>query len=552
LAPRGHRRDRALAPTSWRVPLTPTSSRPPDEPDTGPGAWEDSDVAARIEGGALLGGSAWNAASLILPQFYVLAMSVIAARFLTPAEMGRQSYIAFISISLMILARGGLPSAFQRFAAEALGRGRAEHVPYLLRWSWQVEIVGAGLAGATMATAAALGSEPRAAWVLAGCVSVVGVLQMVPAAALAVLQRWRGVSIIGIASGALTTVAVAAVLAAGGGITGMFAVEFVAGTIMLGVTWWLARSAIAELGVQPVKSVELRRRTVRWALVASFSGLLTLVVWRRSEFLFLNQFSSDEQIAVYSIAFAAVTALMKPPEAVGMVLSPAFAALSGARQMNRVRLGYARGVRLLLLVSIPLTALAVALGPTAIHLAYGSAYDEAGTLFVIMAPALPLLALVSVARGVIFGVGRQRSLVAVGALGAVVNVALAVVLIQMYDATGAAISNVAAQGVVAMAYVAIARRLAGAIEIAPAALARNAVAACAAGAAAWGACTALGGAPGALAGLGVFLAAFGALAVALRIMPSDDGRWLESVVAARLGGRSEALARRMILAASRA
>jgi O-antigen/teichoic acid export membrane protein len=535
-----------------RAPLARPRSDPADESAVQPAALNSSGVGTRLGGGALLGASAWNAASLILPQVYVLVMSIIAARFLTPAEMGRQSFIAFVAISLIMLLTGGLPSAFQRFAGEALGRNEAEHVPYLLRWSWRVEIVGAVLAGAGMAAAAALGSEPRAAWILAGGFCAVGILQVIPASALAVLQRWRGISMVGIAFGALSTIAVAIVLAAGGGITGMFAVEFGAAAISLCVTSALARSAIAELRVTPVKSVELRRRVVRWALVASFTGILTLVVWRRSEFLFLNGFSSDEQIAMYSIAFAAVTALMKLPEAVGMVLSPAFATLGGARDMDRIRQAYSRGIRLLLLVSTPLTALSVAVGPTVIRLAYGSSYDEAGTLFAIMAPTLPLLALVSVSRGVIFGVGRQRSLVAVGIFAALVNVALALVLIRRYDATGAAISNAAAQGVAALAYLAIARRLAGAVELAPAALARNVVAACAAGAAAWAACSALGGVAGALAGIVVFSVAFCALAVVLRIMPSGDGPWLESVVAERLRGRFETIARRMIAAASRA
>jgi O-antigen/teichoic acid export membrane protein len=255
---------------------------------------------------------------------------------------------------------------------------------------------------------------------------------------------------------------------------------------------------------------------------------------------------------MYSIAFAAVFALMKLPEAVGMVLSPAFATLSGARDMNRVRRGYARGVRLLLLVSIPLTALCLAVGPTLIHLAYGSAYDEAGTLFLVMAPTLPLLSLVTVSRGVIFGVGRQRNLVAVGLFGALVNLTLALVLVPKYDATGAAISNAATQALAAVAYVAIARRLAGTIEVAPGALARNAVAACVAGAAAWAVCFALGGVPGAVLGLAVFTAGFCALAVALRIMPGDDARWLDSIVDGRLRGPFETFARRMIAAASRA
>ena len=509
-----------------------------------------ADVEARLGGLSLLGGSAWNAASLILPQFYIVAMSIIAARFLTPADMGRQSYIAFIAISLTQLGSVGIPSAFQRFAGQALGRGEAGHVAYLRSWSWRVELVAAALAGAAMAGAAALGSEPRAAWLLAGAVCVVGVLNVVPAATLAVLQRWRGISTTGIALGAISTVAVAIVLAAGGGITGIFAVECVVGSVGLCINWWLARSAMAEFGVQPVKSVELRRRATRWALVASFVGVLAFVVWRRSEFLFLNHFSTDEHIAMFSIAFAAVTVLMKLPEAVGMVLTPAFATMSGARQTTRIRLRYSRALRLVMFVSIPSTALAVALGPTAIELAYGTAYADAGRLFIIMAPTLPLLSLVSMSRGLIAGVGRQRSLVAVAVFAAISNLALAVVLIRLYDSTGAAISNASAQALAAVAYVVIARRLIGSIQVAPGAIARNVFAAAAAGATAWATCAALGGVPGVLLGLVAFTVVYGGLAVLLHVLPADDGRWLESVVGERLRGRRESVVRRLIAAAS--
>jgi hypothetical protein len=58
--------------------------------------------------------------------------------------------------------------------------------------------------------------------------------------------------------------------------------------------------------------------------------------------------------------------------------------------------------------------------------------------------------------------------------------------------------------------------------------------------------------PGAVLGIAVFTAGYCALAVALRIMPSDDARWLESIVGDRLRGRLETFARRMIAAASRA
>jgi len=201
-------------------------------------------------------------------------------------------------------------------------------------------------------------------------------------------------------------------------------------------------------------------------------------------------------------------------------------------------------------VSIPSTALAVALGPTAIELAYGTAYADAGRLFIIMAPTLPLLSLVSMSRGLIAGVGRQRSLVAVAVFAAISNLALAVVLIRLYDSTGAAISNASAQALAAVAYVVIARRLIGSIQVAPGAIARNVFAAAAAGATAWATCAALGGVPGVLFGLVAFTVVYGGLAVLLHVLPGDDGRWLESVVGERLRGRRESVVRRLIAAAS--
>lgn len=519
---------------------------PATEPDSR------SQFADRTTGEALFRASAWNAANLILPQLYLVATSIIVARFLTPTEMGRQSYIAFIELSLLLLVTGGVPSAVQRFGGRELGRGHPEHVPFLVAWAARIATIGAFVAGGVMVGAALLGSGPRAAWIIAGGFCFVGVLQTVPASALAVLQRWRGISIAGIAFGAISVVGVAAVLAAGGGITGFFAVEFAVGAVILLVTAWLGRSALTGLGVRQEKSTELRREARRWALIATFTSLLTFVVWRRSEFLFLNQYSSDAQIAVYSIAFASIVAVTKLPDAVGTVISPAFATLSGAGQLDRINSGYGRAMRLLLMVSLPLTALVMALGPTAIRLVYGSSYKEAGKLLAIMAPSLPLLSLVSVSRGLVFGVGRQRWLVMVGVFAALVNVALDVLLIQLYDATGAAIANASAQSAAAVAYVLLARRSAGSVAWAPGALARNALAAAASGFAAWGVTRGLPGVAGAVAGLAVFALAFGILAIVLRVVPVQDGEWLGSVVGLRLRGRPRIEAQRMIAAASRA
>ena len=71
--------------------------------------------------------------------------------------------------------------------------------------------------------------------------------------------------------------------------------------------------------------------------------VLSLVVWRRSEFLFLAEYSTDKQIGFYSIAFAATTALSMIAERLAVVVGSAFATLHGAAAVERLRSGFKRG-----------------------------------------------------------------------------------------------------------------------------------------------------------------------------------------------------------------
>ena len=81
---------------------------------------------------------------------------------------------------------------------------------------------------------------------------------------------------------------------------------------------------------------ELRRGALRFAGWTTVSALVTLVVWRRSEFLFLAHYSTDAQIGLYSIAFATVTAISAIPEQLSTVLVSAFATLRGADAAERI------------------------------------------------------------------------------------------------------------------------------------------------------------------------------------------------------------------------
>ena len=504
---------------------------------TPPTAGREPREAGGTSGASVLRGGAWNLVGLFVPQLSLLVVSVAAARFLGRDQFGRQSFIAFVEITALTLAAGGLPLALARFVGVAVGRGRPGVVKGLVRWVGSITLAGGVIGAALVAAIGLSGADPRAAWLLAAAVVLVATVQRVPSAVLNGLQLWRPPSVVGAVMAVVTAVAGVAVLAAGGGIVGMFAVEAVVAVISLAWLSFLSRRAQEPLGPFEPADRPLRRDFLRYAGVASLGVVLTLIVWRRSEFLFLEHYSSDAEIALYSVAFSAVAALSLIPQAVVGVLLPAVAALLGAGALDRIRTGFERAIRLLLVMTLPMTAASIALGPLALRLVYGSDFADAGPVVVILLAPLPLVTLMNLSKVVLAGLGHQWFQLTAGAVGAVVNIALDFALIPRYDAIGAALANCGGQLTSGLPVLVYAWLRIGVVRWEPSALARTAVASVGAGFAGWLVQRWLEGAAGLLLGLGAATLAFGALASQLRILTADDAAWLADAVGRPLGGR---------------
>src|SRR3954451_8212136 len=209
---------------------------------------------------AIVSGGLWTLLSRVLPQARLLGVSVVGARYLGPDEMGRQSYIAFVALTLVQAATAGLPGAVSRFVGELLGSRRGGEALSLYRITRRVEVVAAVLVLLVILGAVLLGSEPRTAWILAGISAALSVLQAVPAALLAGTQRWREAWLPGLVTGVATVPAVVIALELGGGISGLFAVEAVAVFVNLLWTSALARRVERQLPEIEPATEELRRR----------------------------------------------------------------------------------------------------------------------------------------------------------------------------------------------------------------------------------------------------------------------------------------------------
>jgi O-antigen/teichoic acid export membrane protein len=510
---------------------------PPDDSADGAIAVSStSDAAQATTGRSVLRGGAWNVGTQLLNQFYSIATSVVAARFLGVAGLGRLTYIAFVQTTVALILTAGLPQAVMRYVSEALGRGDSGEVRQLQRWAWRVASVGAVIGTASLAAIGFAGAAPRAAWILAGVGAGAAILHHIPSALLIGAQRWRSFTSISVVTGTAGMAAKIAVLYAGGRITSIFAVDAAGACINLAAAQYLARRTMNELPPSAQRSRALIRPVLRFAGVSSITILLTFVVWRRTELFFLQKYATDAQIALYSIPFSAVAALLLVPTALAIVASPAFATLFGASAMDRLQSGYGRAVRVTTVFTFPVTAVALALGPTLLKLVYGNQFAGTRDVLRILLVTFPLIPMMDISNALLLGLGRRWPQVIIGVVAAGANIAFDLLLIPRHGAVGAALANSCAQLVGAVPIIVYANWAVGWTKWHPSSLGRSAVAAAASGGAAVVVLSLFSEVPGVLLGFVAFCVSFGVLAWALGVLAPDDGRWLDETIGHALGG----------------
>ncbi len=511
---------------------TPTSA----EPDPPHGAAEQ---LGRTTGASVISGGLWSVFSRVVPQVQLLLLSIVAARYLGPDGMGRQSFIAFVGITVTTVAVAGLPGSLSRFVGELLG-ARAHGVALsLYAWTWRVEIVAAILAGVAVAAVAVFGGDPAGAWILAGVTATLAVLQSVPQSLLVGAQRWREATVVGVVTGVAAVPATIVVLSAGGGIAGFFAVE--ATVVGVNLAWMSRLARRLAVALEPAAPVpdDVHRQFLSFARVATALALIQYFVWRRSELIVLDAVASDAEIALYSIAFAIVFGLTRIPESVAKVAMPAVATLVGAGEEVRIRSGFWRATRLLAFMTPPLVAGAAVTGPATLRLVYGEAFAGAGDVLLVLLAPLLVMPILLTAEAFLFALARLRFLFTVMLVAAAVDVTLSVLLIPSLQALGAGIANASTQLVAGVPCLVLAARLTRPMDVAWGALARGVALAALVGAVAFMVLEALGdGALGVVAAICAGVLCFAGLAPVVRPLAAGDAEWVADALGGGAGARA--------------
>jgi O-antigen/teichoic acid export membrane protein len=223
---------------------------------------------------------------------------------------------------------------------------------------------------------------------------------------------------------------------------------------LLGISIGLLTMRTAELVVRLIPLIKhfKQYRPERLDRVLSrrmflFSGqslillLLGLIVWDRSEMVFLKNLCTDiRQVAFYSVAFNITERLL--------VFSQVFGTATGAtlmvqygRDSTLVRGLAETSARYLALISFPVHLGLAAIAAPLVSATYGSKYSEAVPALIVAACLGIPKAFFLPAQAILSSWDRQIVIIRWGLVSAALNVLLDFSLIPKYGAVGAAIAN---------------------------------------------------------------------------------------------------------------
>lgn len=351
-----------------------------------------------------------------LPLLVALAALPALLRGMGASGFGVLGLVWMIS---SLFTEVGFARAGTRFAAEALGAGRSEHVAPILRAVLRVQLVtglalGGGLALCTpllvdrvLGVDALVRDGALASFLFLAAVTPALSVGAAFRSVLEAMRHWGALNLIRLVGNALTFAAPVAALAVGWGLFGIVALSLAARAGM-GLAFGLALRGRIGVGTMETAapSPPGTREILGFGGWAAVSTVVSPVLVSLDRFV-LGAVAGVGAVGVYTAPYEAAMRVLILPWALATTLFPAVSALQGAGERERLRRLSRRAT----------AAVALTVGPVALGLGVGAhpllafwlgdAFTPAaGAALALLAPGLLANALAQVPFTVLQGVGR--------------------------------------------------------------------------------------------------------------------------------------------------
>jgi O-antigen/teichoic acid export membrane protein len=375
-----------------------------------------------------------------------MATSIPVARTFGPEKLSYYMYLQWLTNISGTLAMVGIPATVRKYMAEYLGRSDFDSAWAIYRTGLRFQSwISAGLLAAgsvLVARAVEPGYRVIALFMLGGVAAKM--IACVPSNANTAGGHWRINFISTVIYSSFTVLAVYVCLWAGWGLVGVaasFSLGMVAETLAKSIMAlrWLPRAP------QAVLSPELRRRMFRFSGQGMVLLALQLVVWDRSDLVFLRWLDKDKaQLSFFAVAFNFIDKILNLPQAFSQVVGVSVMSEYG-RDPKNLRRFVSTAVKYALMVTVPIMVGCAAISSALIRSTYGKQYLEVIPVLAIgalLAAAKPLLGPL---QSLLQAEERQGFLIGWTVCCGVLNVVLDIALIPVAGARGAMVANGLAQ-----------------------------------------------------------------------------------------------------------
>lgn len=395
--------------------------------------------------------SIWYAIEVGSGILATLATTIIIARLIGPARLGYFNYISWLSNTAGGLASLGIPATTGKFMAEYLAgeqKGMARAVFFFtLRAQGAIALVIMTIGQILVFTF--VDPAYRTAAIILVATMLPQMLAFIPSMANVGAEKVAANTRGAFAGTLVYVLLVALSLSLGWDLVGIACAIFLSRSVELAgklipVLRWVRELPAAEL------PAPVRRRMISFSRQNMILLIVNVVVWDRSDMLFLRILQSDtRQLAFFSVAFSIVEKLLLAPQI--------FAAAVGVSQFSE----YGRDRQRLLsmtttaakyvyLCGLPMLAGAAAIGAPLIGALYGPRYLPMARVFQVMAIfTIPRLVILP-AYNLLLATENQKPLVIWNCVCGVVDILLDLTLIPFFAAFGAAAANGIAQTLAAV------------------------------------------------------------------------------------------------------
>ncbi|HZB89747.1 MAG TPA: polysaccharide biosynthesis C-terminal domain-containing protein [Terracidiphilus sp.] len=390
-----------------------------------------------------------------------LVISVMVARSLGASAMGAYSLLAWIAGTIAALSSAGLPDAISKFVAHHKGAGDVARAGQFARLIFRAQVMAAGIVFLFGAAVWCALDREHIGLVLAASASVMpSALQQTLLALLEGEQRFDLQAAATLVGSILQVLVVALVAWLHPTVMGFLVGAFVSAGLVVAVTFALSRPFLraSSPGSNEMRLTGVAREIVAFSLPVYALWILNLIVFDKSEFLFLSHYGAAEQVAFYGIGFALTARLATAGDSIVYVLFPMFVVSLAREGAGELRDRYRQSIRYLQMPMFPLCCWAIPMLPALIVLAYGKQFAGVAPVVQVLMVTLLFSVSMSVSSSAMYALDRQFSILRWMIPVAVLNIALDFLLIPRWGAVGAAIANGVSQAVAACGLIVLMRR----------------------------------------------------------------------------------------------